>query len=150
MATKTNTVTTVNAASVNEQSMDVLLGAAHSLPQGSPLAILLENILASLRSGVDVAALSLDRPVTPNQAAAALGMSRPSVYKLMDSGLLKFHYVGKDRRIPATALVDYLDRRERASAQLAEDLANRDRTIKQAVDAIAPLSAEDLAELEEA
>ncbi|NDR53477.1 helix-turn-helix domain-containing protein [Actinomyces sp. 565] len=150
MATKTNTVTTVNAASVNEQSMDVLLGAAHSLPQGSPLAILLENILASLRSGVDVAALSLDHPVTPNQAAAALGMSRPSVYKLMDSGLLKFHYVGKDRRIPATALVDYLDRRERASAQLAEDLANRDRTIKQAVDAIAPLSAEDLAELEEA
>lgn len=149
MATKISTVTTVNAASIDEQSLDVLLDAAHSLPQGSPLAILLENMLASLRNGVDVASLSLDRPVTPNQAATALGMSRPSVYKLMDSGLLKFHYVGKDRRIPAAALIDYLDRRERASAQMAEDLANRDRSIARAVDAIAPLSTDDLAELEE-
>jgi len=149
MATTISTVTTVNASSIDEQGINVLLDAARRLPQGSPLAILLENMLSALRNGVDVASLSLDRPVTPNQAATALGMSRPSVYKLMDSGLLKFHYVGKDRRIPATALVDYLDRRERASAQMAEDLANRDRTIAQAVDAIAPLSAEDLTELEE-
>lgn len=147
MSTPTQSMTTLPAASVDEQSITTILKATHSLPQGSPLATLLENMLTALQRGIDVASISLDRPVTPAQAAIALGMSRPSVYKLMDSGLLRFHYVGTDRRIPAAALVDYLDRRERASEQMAKDLAQRHSAIEDALDAIAPLSEDALKEL---
>ena len=38
---------------------------------------------------------------SPNSAAAALDVSRNTIYALMKSGSLKFVKIGADRRIPA-------------------------------------------------
>ena len=48
--------------------------------------------------GEKVAVLAEDREVSPNEAAAILGMSRPLVVHRMDVGDLPFRYVGKHRR----------------------------------------------------
>jgi excisionase family DNA binding protein len=62
--------------------------------------------------------------VSPTEAGALLGMSRPQVRKLMDKGLLPFRMVGTHHRIPVSGLKQYLaeqrERREAALAELAE------------------------------
>jgi DNA binding domain protein, excisionase family len=149
MAVKTASLITVEASSLDSQSLEALARTAQGLPQDDPLAILLENLIVSLENGADVAALRLDQPLTPTQAAKALCMSRPSVYKLMDRGLLAFHYVGKDRRIPTPEVLDYIKRREEASAQMAYDLAHKEEMLQAAVNEEAPLSPQALKDLED-
>lgn len=48
--------------------------------------------------------------LTPTEAAAALGVSRTTVYELMGSNSLAFIRIGKSRRIPVTALRDFIGR----------------------------------------
>jgi len=65
--------------------------------------------------------------VSPTEAAALMGMSRPQVRKLMDKGLLPYRMVGTHHRIPVSGLKKYLaEQRERRDAALAElaDLQN--------------------------
>lgn len=60
---------------------------------------------------------------TPTEAAEVLGVSRPTVYKFMDSGRLDFVPVGTHRRIPAEALsrfrIEEGARRDQALDELA-------------------------------
>ena len=147
MKTTSQTHHTIEASTISDEEIAVLRSAAKTLPQGSPTAILLEHIIMAVQSGHDITALTSDKDLTPNQVATLLRASRPHVYKLMDTGLLRFSQVGKDRRVHATEVIDYIDRRERASAQMAEDLASRQSDLNAAMDAAAPLSNDDIAEL---
>lgn len=59
--------------------------------------------------------------VTPNQAAALLGMSRPQVRKLIDEGKLAFRKVGAHHRIAVESIQAFLDaERPRRRAALDE------------------------------
>lgn len=59
--------------------------------------------------------------VTPNQATALLGMSRPQVRKLMDQGALAFRTVGTHHRIPVSSIQSFLDaERPRRRAALVD------------------------------
>jgi excisionase family DNA binding protein len=55
---------------------------------------------------------SPDVPLTTNQAASRLGMSRPFLIKLLDQGDIPFHRIGRDRRILLGDVTDYLARRD--------------------------------------
>ena len=147
MKTTSQTHHTIEASTISDEEIAVLRSAAKTLPQGSPTAILLEHIIMAVQSGHDITALTSDKDLTPNQVATLLRVSRPHVYKLMDTGLLRFHQVGKDRRVHATEVIDYIDRSERASAQMAEDLASRQADLNAVMDAAVPLSDDDIAEL---
>jgi excisionase family DNA binding protein len=63
----------------------------------------------------------LDLPVLlvrPEDAATLLGLGRTKVYELMRSGALRSVRIGGLRRIPATALADFvaqLEQRERVA-----------------------------------
>jgi excisionase family DNA binding protein len=46
--------------------------------------------------------------VRPEDAAAALGIGRTKVYELMRSGMLRSVKLGGLRRIPATALAEFV------------------------------------------
>lgn len=65
--------------------------------------------------------------VTPTEAAALLGMSRPQVRRLMDRDLLEFRKVGTHHRIRVSSIRAFLEserpRRREAMAELA-DLQN--------------------------
>lgn len=99
-------------------------GQSQTLPLPSAAAEVLEALVEGLRSGERVAVLTEDRELSPTEASAILGISRPLVVLRMDRGDLPFRYVGKHRRTSledVLALKARLDARQKALDALAED-----------------------------
>lgn len=93
-----------------------------ALPPAAISAV--EALLTSLASGERVAVLTEDQELSPTEASAILGISRPLVVLRMDRGDLPFRYVGKHRRAllrDVLTLKTKLDARQKALDELAED-----------------------------
>ncbi len=92
------------------------------LPPGA--ALMVEAVVSHLLRGGRVAILAEDQEVSPNDAAAILGMSRPLVVHRMEVGDLPFHYVGTHRRArlrDVLALKAKVEQQNAALAALAGD-----------------------------
>jgi excisionase family DNA binding protein len=121
---------------------------AATLPQGSPVTVLLEHVVAAITRGSSVALFETDRELSPNEAAELLGMSRPHLLKLMDRGLIACTRVGTHRRLCLNDVLDFIDRREKAGAEVAQALGTSEQhRINRVRDEVAPLSDEDRAAL---
>ncbi len=140
------TVTLV-ATEVSEQDFERTESFASSLPQGSPVAVVLQNVLEAISRGVDVSFLESDQELSPNKAATLLNVSRPHLLKIMDRGLLKYRLVGNNRRIAMADLMDYIDRHERANAYLQDVLGTQVHSQHSVRDEAAQLDESDFAEL---
>ena len=140
--------TTLTADKVSADELAQTEEFAQGLPQGSPLAIMLEGLLDAVRRGADVTLLASDKELTPNQAAQLLRVSRPHLVKIMDRGLLAYRLVGSNRRIAMADLLDYIERHERANAHVNQLLGTRAHAQLQAMDKAAPLTDEDLTALD--
>lgn len=140
--------TTLTADKVSADELAQTEEFAQGLPQGSPLAIMLEGLLDAVRRGADVTLLTSDKELTPNQAAQLLRVSRPHLVKIMDRGLLAYRLVGSNRRIAMADLLDYIERHERANAHVNQLLGTRAHAQLQAMDEAAPLTDEDLTALD--
>jgi excisionase family DNA binding protein len=46
----------------------------------------------------------------PEEAAAALGICRSKLYELLQAGVIESVHIGASRRIPVTAMVEYVER----------------------------------------
>lgn len=71
-----------------------------------------------------MAILTEDQELSPTEASAILGISRPLVVLRMDRGDLPFRYVGKHRRAAlkdVLALKAQLDARQKAMDALTDD-----------------------------
>jgi excisionase family DNA binding protein len=68
-----------------------------------------------------VALLADDAEVSPGDAAAILGISRPLVRRRMDAGVLPFRRVGTHRRLRRSAVLD-LQRREAPTRAALDEL----------------------------
>jgi hypothetical protein len=89
-----------------------------------------ETLLARLFSGERVAILTEDQELSPTEASAVLGISRPLVVHRMDIGDLPFRYVGKHRRASlkdVLALKARLDIQRKAMEDLVEDAQDLNR-----------------------
>lgn len=140
--------TTLTADKVSADELAQTEEFAQGLPQGSPLAIMLEGLLDAVRRGADVTLLASDKELTPNQAAQLLRVSRPHLVKIMDRGLLAYRLVGSNRRIAMADLLDYIERHERANAHVNQLLGTRAHAQLQAMDKAALLTDEDLTALD--
>ena len=101
-----------------------LAGEEVRTPLPPEAAELVGLVLERLFRGDKVAVLTEDQEVSPNDAAAILGISRPLVVHRMEVGDLPFRYVGKHRRAKLAdvlALKEKLDVQRQALAALAED-----------------------------
>ncbi|THV20867.1 DNA-binding protein [Peteryoungia ipomoeae] len=99
-------------------------GKKRMLPIPQSAASAVEALLAHMLRGERVAVLAEDQEVSPSEASAILGISRPLVVLRMDRGDLPFRYVGKHRRAlmkDVLALKAKLDKRQTAMEALAED-----------------------------
>lgn len=99
-------------------------GRDQTLPLPPAAASVVETLIDRLLSGERVAVLSEDQELSPTEASAILGISRPLVVLRMDRGELPFRYVGKHRRAllkDVLALKEQLDARQKALDALAED-----------------------------
>ena len=93
-----------------------------SIPPAAAAAV--ETLLSHMLRGERVAVLAEDQELSPTEASAILGISRPLVVLRMDRGDLPFRYVGKHRRAllkDVLALKAKLDLRQKALDALAED-----------------------------
>lgn len=89
-----------------------------------PAASVVETLITRLLSGERVAVLAEDQELSPTEASAILGISRPLVVLRMDRGDLPFRYVGKHRRAllkDVLALKAKLDVGRKAMEDLAAD-----------------------------
>jgi excisionase family DNA binding protein len=75
--------------------------------------VLLREATRLLAANGEVAVLSFDRMLTSTQAADILGTSRPFVVKLLDSGCIPSHVVGRHRRAYLRDVLAYRDEREK-------------------------------------
>src|SRR5690606_18665478 len=93
-----------------------------SIPPSATAAV--EALLAHMLRGERVAVLTEDQELSPTEASAILGISRPLIVLHMDRGDLPFRYVGKHRRAllkDVLALKSRLDARQVAMDALADD-----------------------------
>jgi excisionase family DNA binding protein len=79
------------------------------------------DILARLSETDQIALLAEDAEVSPEDAAAILGISRPLVRRRMDAGVLPFRRVGAHRRLRLSDVLD-LKRREEPVRTALNDL----------------------------
>lgn len=99
------------------------------MPTETALAV--DRVIRGMQVGAKVVVLDEAAELTPNEAAAILGMSRPLVIRRMDAGDLPFRYVGAHRRCRVTdvlALKAREDQRRQAIEALKSDTDDlRDR-----------------------
>ena len=94
-------------------------GQVEHLPRG--VANLMASMLEEVAEGHTVALVSDAEEISTSAAAAFLGVSRPHVVKLIDTGLLPARMAGTHRRVRMTDLVAYkatVDRRHAFLDQL--------------------------------
>lgn len=99
-------------------------GRQHKLSIPPAAAAAVEALLSHLLRGECVAVLAEEQELSPTEASAILGISRPLVVLRMDRGDLPFRYVGKHRRAllkDVLALKSKLDIRQAAMDALADD-----------------------------
>ena len=61
----------------------------------------------------------------------------------MDRGLLTFRRVGSNRRIALSDLIDYVKRHEEGNAHIAQLLGTQEHARQNALNRVAPLTADD-------
>ena len=86
-------------------------GTREAVAMPAAAAGIIGDILAKLSDADQVALLADDAEVSPEDAAAILGISRPLVRRRMDAGVLPFRRVGAHRRLRPSDVLE-LKRRE--------------------------------------
>jgi len=140
-------VTTVDAGDTGEKDLRILEDAVGQMAVDSPVRGLLVHLHDSLTTGKGATLLEQDVELSPNQAADLIGVSRPFLLQFMRSGALPFTLVGNHQRITASDLLEFNERRLAAGKTVAEARANAAARERAAVERLAPVSDEALAEL---
>jgi excisionase family DNA binding protein len=126
MITSREAVQKITASDVQQQDLETVESALAALPDDSVLTAQFQNILRSVRNGLNVNVIIEDKELTPQQAADLLQVSRPHVLALVKRGELTAHSVGSNHRIPQSEVLDMLARKTQASRDVASAFANRD------------------------
>lgn len=84
-------------------------GAAVALP--APVYEVLVQVVEALRAGRAITIAPLAQRLTTQEAADLLGVSRPTLVKLLESGAIPFEQPGRHRRIRLVDLIAYCDTR---------------------------------------
>ncbi|MFC4082480.1 helix-turn-helix domain-containing protein [Amycolatopsis samaneae] len=96
---------------------------------------LLRQVAEALQNGLAVSVAPVTQTLTTQQAAELLGVSRPTVIRLLDDKEIPFERVGTHRRILLRDLLTYRDRRRAEQyaaleATAVDDAEDVDATLK--------------------
>lgn len=84
------------------------------------------EVLRLISSGSGFMMIPVTAELTTQQAADLLNVSRPFLIKLLEENQMKFHKVGRHRRIKAEELFAYKAKRDTARAAALGDMAALD------------------------
>ena len=93
-------------------------------PLTRELAEVLVTVADQLSRGRAVLVAPCDTELTTQAAADMLGVSRPTLVKLLESGDIPFTKVGRHRRVLLSDLSDYAKERHAQTLRGLDDLAN--------------------------
>jgi len=127
---------TIETANIPAAQLDALEEFAHT-SAGPELRDVLLALSRAARDGAQLSVVDVKAMLTSNQAAEWLGMSRTHLYKLLDRGEIALHGDGPDRRIRVSDLIAFEAQRQRDRRELAERLADQERTRAGAIDEVA-------------
>src|SRR5215469_10945439 len=95
-------------AVLSQSDGDVLVTAnGESTPLPAEVRRVLANVVEALRRGQGITVAPHAQRLTTQQAADLLGISRPTLVKLLESGRIPFDTPGRHRRIRLVDLLTY-------------------------------------------
>ncbi|WP_128774412.1 helix-turn-helix domain-containing protein [Actinomyces oricola] len=121
---------------LNRHQIESLARFAEGMDEGE-LRDLIHALTARLSDGYPVTLIANDTDYTPAQVAERLRMSRTHLYKLLDSGEIPSHRVGRDRRIAGRDVITFERRRQAEHRALTERFANAEAIRRAAIDELA-------------
>jgi excisionase family DNA binding protein len=95
-------------------------GAEAELPPS--VREVLARVADVLASGRGLAVVPVDQELTTREAADLLGVSRPTLIKLLDTGEIGFSRPNSSRRIPLDQVLAYKERRSRRRRELLSEM----------------------------
>lgn len=84
------------------------------------------EVLRLISSGSGFMMVPVNAELTTQQAADLLNVSRPFLVKLLEEDVIKFHKVGRHRRVKAEDLFAYKHKRDEERASALEEMAALD------------------------
>ncbi len=109
----------------DRQSLDLRVAdSEHSesiiLPAGA--VALLKDILQAMAAGHGITLIPQHAELTTVEAANILNVSRPYLIKLLESGEIPFHKVGRHRRVFMDDLMKYMEESDKKSRAAMDEL----------------------------
>ncbi len=105
--------------------------AALVTPDGTlvhlPAAVyeVLSQVITAMRAGRAITVAPLAQRLTTQEAADLLGVSRPTLIKLLEEGKISFEKPGRHRRVRLDDLLAYRDQRRQERSQALDDLVQQ-------------------------
>ncbi len=104
------------------QTAGIKLGRGKELPLPEALLDLLIQAFAKAADGKKIRLVEEDETVSPEKAAAFMGVSRPYLVKQLAAGEMPFHWVGTHRRVLMSDLVAYKGKRRERGRELLRQM----------------------------
>jgi excisionase family DNA binding protein len=89
----------------------------------------LEQVANALASGKGVTVAPYSTLLTTQEAADFLGISRPTLVKLLDGGEMEFEKRNRHRKVTLRALVDYQERSRQARRSALEEFTRESQVL---------------------
>ncbi len=127
-----------HAATAIAVAMELDGGLKISGENGGPVKIapavgdLIIELLGHVSAGNMVTLVPVSAMLTTQQAADMLNVSRPHLTKLLKQGKIRFEEVGKHRRVPLPALMQYREKKARIQEEAMQELARLGQEYDQA------------------
>ncbi len=118
-----------HAATAIAVAMELDDGLKITGENGDPVKIapavgdLIIELLGHVSAGDMVTLVPVSAMLTTQQAADMLNVSRPHLTKLLKQGEIRFEKVGKHRRVPLPALMQYREKKARLQEEAMQELA---------------------------
>lgn len=99
-----------------------LMVGDRTIPLSRQAADVLELVARAMRDGLAVTVAPQNLTLTTQEAADLLGVSRPTLVRLLESGKIPFEKVSRHRRVLLTDVLDYQKRQRRRAAEALSDM----------------------------
>ncbi|MBI8999660.1 helix-turn-helix domain-containing protein [Corynebacterium sp. CCM 8864] len=119
------------ARAISEQNPTYTFHSQQLSNQAVPreISTILSTVIHAVAQGETLVIGKLPKELTTTEAARQLGISRPTLMKLIASGKIPAHKVGSHSRLKTTDVLDYLKAEHEQACTSFEELRELDESI---------------------